>query len=187
MRQRGEEVVLQPIRLLGLGTGQTLARQQSLAFCIVRFPLRHIVDDRQANIGHRVDRHAPFEIDLHTLGIQDRKGTPPLTGRPEGSRHGRTGQLLFLGTERRNMAADDGLTIATQNSSHRRVHIEEDQILTEQRNTMECIVEDCLKLCLGLPDGILGASSPDERIDGGDEHRRFDRVGQIPSAPALTP
>ena len=69
--------------------------------------------------------------------------------------------------------------VAPERRAHRRVHLEEDQVVAEQGDAVQRLLEHRLELRLALAQRVLGAAGAEERVDGGDEHRRLDRMREV--------
>jgi hypothetical protein len=77
------------------------------------------------------------------------------------------------------------LARALQELAHRGVHVDEDQVLAEQRDAVERLLEDGLEALLAAAHGLLGQADAQEGVDAGHQHRRLDRVGQVAVGAAL--
>ena len=158
---------------------EAFEREQPLPLRFRRDPLRDVADDGEAGVADAVARHVPFEFDVAAAGAEQRRGATPPSRLVERRGDLRDVDLPIVGTEDRQVPADDGIALALEHLRHRRVDVEEDEVLGQQRDAVHRAVEHRLEPGFALLDGILGAARAQQRPYRADQHRRFDRVRQV--------
>src|SRR3569623_489411 len=179
VRYHRQKVILEVISTFGFGARGAFAHQQCFAFPFALQALRNVADDGKTDARYRVCGNIPFEIYHPAVGAPQRQWAAPAALGGEQANDPRGLQVERRRYVRGQRLCYDPLIRFAQQFAHSGIDVEIDQIFAEQRNAVDGVVEHRAEFRLAFAHVELGMAGAQKRSDGSEQHRRFDRMGEI--------
>ena len=172
MRQRGEELVLEPVAAFGLGARGAFAVQQPLA-------LGDIGGDGDAHAVAILGDDAPLDFGDAAVGAHDRQRAFPAAAVGERPMQ-LAADLLVAGRDDIDAPlADDVVAVASRQPAELRVDVAKHQVRIEQCDAARGQLEDGAEARIGGALQHVRLAREQQRAHRGDQHRRIHRVREI--------